>query len=228
MRSDAEHERVVDQSQRDDMQRRQRLHPERYVPERNMHGCEPDRVCGGRCVPRRGDVRSIERSVLESDRRKRDDVQRRKRLHADRYLPKRNMHGGEQSHLRSGRPMPRRRHLRSFVGHMFEPRHPGWKAVQRRLALHDQRRLHGGNVRWHSFDLRGHGPMPRRRNVRCDDREVLESDRCERDVLRRLQRVHEPRCLHERCLRRRGLHVRGERVPNVVHVRRCGGLLSEQ
>lgn len=72
-----------DRVERDDLQRRQRVHPDRRVPDRGVHGVEPGDMHRERSMPYGGYVQHVDGRVLQSHRVERDDVQRRERVHAD-------------------------------------------------------------------------------------------------------------------------------------------------
>jgi hypothetical protein len=78
--------------ERNNVQRRQRMHPDRQLPERDLRGRESRYVHRERSVSRRRNVRPRYWSMLEPERQQRDYVQRWRRLHADRRVPERHMY----------------------------------------------------------------------------------------------------------------------------------------
>ena len=112
------------------LQRRQRLHADRHLPGRRLHGREPGRLHGARPVPRRRHLRHGDRALLEPAEDRRDGLQRRQRVHADRHLPGRRLHGRQPGRLHGAGPVPRRRHLRHGDRALLEP------AEDRRDGLH--------------------------------------------------------------------------------------------
>jgi hypothetical protein len=103
-RGDVQHEhgRVLepDGGQWDDLQRRQRLHADRQLPERDVYRIESRHVHGQRSVPRHGDVQHEHGHVLEPHRSEWDVMQRRQCVHTKRQLPERDVHGVESHHVR--------------------------------------------------------------------------------------------------------------------------------
>jgi hypothetical protein len=73
------------------VQRRERLHAERYLSDRNVRGCESGHLYRDGCVSRRGHLQSRGWIVLESECAGWRDVQRRQHLHLGRQLPSRGM-----------------------------------------------------------------------------------------------------------------------------------------
>ena len=65
------------------LQRRQRLHAKRLVSGRRVHGIESRDVHSIGSVPRRRDMQSGQRHVLEPERGEWNRLQRRQRLYAD-------------------------------------------------------------------------------------------------------------------------------------------------
>ena len=129
------------ESQRNVMQRRQRLHAERHVSERAVHRGESGRVHGERSMPRRRDVHTCNGTLLEPCESERSDVQRRQRLHADRHLSERAVHRGESGRVHGERPVPRRRDVHTRNGSLLESRESQRNVVQRRQRVHADRHL---------------------------------------------------------------------------------------
>ncbi len=72
-------------------------------------GVEPGRLHRVGSVPRRGHLRAVERHVLEPGEGRRRRVQRRERLHADRHVPGRRVHGLGPGGVHRVGSVPRRR-----------------------------------------------------------------------------------------------------------------------
>ena len=73
-----------EQDQRDDVQRRERLHAERQLSGRRLHRREPGHVHRAGPVPCRGDVQPVDGRLLgEHARDERDHVQRWEQLHLE-------------------------------------------------------------------------------------------------------------------------------------------------
>jgi hypothetical protein len=85
--------------QRDELQRRQRVHAERQLPERDVYRIESRHVHGQRSVPRRGDVQHEHGRVFEPDGGEWSDLQRWQCVYAKRQLPERHVHGIESVRL---------------------------------------------------------------------------------------------------------------------------------
>lgn len=71
------------EGERQRMQRWECVHADRHVPGRDLLGIEPRHVRGERSVPHRGIMRYVDGGLLQSRKAKRDDLQRRKRVHAE-------------------------------------------------------------------------------------------------------------------------------------------------
>jgi len=189
------------------------------VPRRNVHGVEPGHVHRERSMPRRGNMRSDERRLLQSRGCRRHKLQRRQCLHANRHLPRGNLHWVEPGSMRGERPMPCGRHVRSIEWDVFQSLCAQWHLVQRRQCVHanrhvPRRRMFGRESR----RLYGERSMPRGRDLQPELRHLLESSGAQRHGVQRRQRLHanrhvpkwgvrghESRRLHrERSMPRRG------------------------
>lgn len=95
-------------SGRHDMQRRQWLHPDGYLPGGNVHRREPGHLHAARFMSLCGYVQSGDGSMHQSGSAERHHVQRQQRLHADRPVPSGNVHGVEHGRLRGVGSMPHR------------------------------------------------------------------------------------------------------------------------
>ena len=77
------------EGQRHGVQRRQRVHADRHLPERRVHRREPGRLHGVGPVPRRWAPATRARACSNPSKERRHGLQRRQRVHADRHLPER-------------------------------------------------------------------------------------------------------------------------------------------
>ena len=130
--------------------------PARAAPVRDrchLHGAGP--------VSYGWDVQPIDRRLLESDGGEWDDVQRWKRLHADRHLSVGDLHWEQPHHLHGAGPVPRRWDLQPLYGSMYESDRCERNDVQRRKRLHERRCLPERHVYRHSGYLHGAGPVSR-------------------------------------------------------------------
>ena len=95
-------------------------------------------------------VQSGDGVVLEPDGAERLGMLGRRRLHADRYLPVRDVYGLQSRDLHGERSVPCRGHVQSGNGDLFEPHGPERNDLQRRPVLLGERHVperdvHGGS-----------------------------------------------------------------------------------
>lgn len=163
------------------VQRRQRVHSDRYVSIGHVHGRECGRMHGQRSVPYRRELRPHQRNLLESGDREWNRVQRWQCVYSDRYVSVGHVHGRQSGHVHGERPMPFSRDVQHFDGRLLESDEREWNSVQRQQRLYSERyvpirQLHRSQPR----RLRRKRPMSRRGNVQPGKRNMLESDRCKR------------------------------------------------
>ena len=103
----------------DGVQRRQRVHDERHVSGGDVHGREPGSLRRRGSVPQRRGLRSGHGPLLESREAGRRRLQRRRRLHDDRHLPRRRLHRSEPRRLCRCGSVPRRRRLQPDDRHVL-------------------------------------------------------------------------------------------------------------
>ena len=118
-------------TERHRLQRWQRLHADRCLPERHLHRIEPRRLHRQRCVPLRRDLQSGDRSVLESEQDERARPAPTRTPAPDRHLPGRGLHRTEPRRLHRERCVPRRRDLQSDHRSLLESEQAGGHALQR-------------------------------------------------------------------------------------------------
>ena len=105
------------------LQRRQRLHHERCVSGRHLHWDRSGRLHGERSLPRRRNLRSRDRCMLEPESARRESLQRRQRVHPGRYLSRRGMWRRRPRKL-FGQPVPQCGHVRPATGTCSGPASP--------------------------------------------------------------------------------------------------------
>ena len=104
----------------DFVQRWKPVHADRHVRVRDLHGCEPcDVLCRG-SVPRCWELRSDYGRLFQPSEGGWEFVQRRERLHADRHVRGRDLHGSEPGDVLCFGSVPRCRELRSEHRRVFE------------------------------------------------------------------------------------------------------------
>ena len=190
------------------LQRRQRLHADRHLPERHLRAARNPRRPAPRSISATTPAPATRRrgACSNPSQGQRHDVQRRQRLHADRHLPERHVQRARNPvDLHGAGSVPRRRHLR-----------PGDRAV---LEPEQGRRLDAATTA-----TRARRPTPARAaraaaptrspapaldqchvagHVQSEHRAVLEPERDGRHELQRRQRVHALRYLPGRLVHRR-------------------------
>ena len=177
-----------------------------------MRGLQPGRLHGLGHMPRCGHVQHLHGSLLESRRSRQHSLQRCQRLHTDRYMRLRRLHGVESRYLHGLGSVPPRGNMQPLQRPLLGSRHPRQHSLQRCQRLHTDRymrlrRLHGIEFRY----LYGPGSMPRRR-LQPRDRCLRESTPSRWNSLRRWQYMHGRRRLLGRNMRRGpGASGRGER-----------------
>ncbi len=134
-------------------------------------------------MPRRGDLRSSERGLLQSGGTEWHELQRRQCVHADRRLHGGRLHRLQSGNLHSKRPMPRCRNVRSHNRRVLESDQagrsratrvglkspdgnaslPSWCCPIQRTCLH-VRRLCRRRVRW-AGDRQRRGVRSRARHM---------------------------------------------------------------
>jgi hypothetical protein len=126
--------------------RRQRLHAERCVPERRVRRDESRHLQRAGSMPRRRQLQSGDRSLLEPREGERQRLHRRRSLHADRHVSGRNLRRRRTRHLHRARSVPRRRHVQSRHRRLYKSTQAERRRVQRRQRVHDRRRVPGRRV----------------------------------------------------------------------------------
>src|SRR5712692_2447098 len=111
-----------------------------------VRGQQPGDLHCQRPVPRGGDLRSDDGSVQQPGEAGRDDLQRRERLHADRYVPVGRLRRQQPSDLHGARSVSRRGHVRSDDGDVQQPGQAGRDDLQRRERLHRGRCVQQWNL----------------------------------------------------------------------------------
>ena len=163
-----EHGRVLEpgRDERDDVQRRERVHADRHVPERDVHGSEPRDVHRERLVPHGGHVQHEHGRVLEPRRGERHDVQRRQRVHAERQLPVGRLRACEPGDVHGERRVPHGRDVQLGDGAVLEPGRGNGTSCSDGNACTQTRHVPERDVhRGESGDLHGERPVPHGRHV---------------------------------------------------------------
>ncbi len=87
--------RRSERGERDGVLGRQRVHAERHVPVGDLHRREPGDLRGERSVPHRRRVQHRDGSLQQPREGERERVQRRERVHDQRYVPVWRVRGSE-------------------------------------------------------------------------------------------------------------------------------------
>ena len=135
------------QGERQRLQRQQRVHANRHLPDRRLHGRQPEGVYRARPMSRRRHVRAGDRHLLQSEQGRRQRLQRQQRVHANRHLPDRRLHGRQPQGLHAVRSVSRRGHLCAGDRQLHEPRRGQRHQLQRRQRLHAAGRLYERQLR---------------------------------------------------------------------------------
>ena len=115
------------------------LHADRHLPGRDLHGDQPGDLHRPGPVPRGRDLRRRRPASARTRSDQRHDVQRRRRLHADRHVPGGHLHRDEPGDLHRPGPVPRRRHVQPGHRGLHEPDCVQRDVVQRRERLQRRR-----------------------------------------------------------------------------------------
>ena len=111
-------------SQRHGVQRRQRLHAERHLSGRRVHGQQPGGLHGAGSVPRRRHLRHRHRGMREPDKAPTTRRATTASLHEGRHLPGRRVPRAPPGDLHREGSVPRRGHLRPGPGCARTPPKP--------------------------------------------------------------------------------------------------------
>ena len=174
--------------QRDDVQRRQRMHADGHVSVGYMCRLQPGDVHRQRSMPCGRHVQSEFGRLLESNRLGRDHLHGDQPLRPRLRLRERDMHGVKPGHVHGERSVPRRRHVQSDDGAVLESDGDQRDDLQRRERVHadgllSERDLHRVEPR----HMHGQRPMPHGRHVQSEHGGVLEPDCLGRNRLHRNQ-----------------------------------------
>ncbi len=143
-------------------------------------------------MPHGGHLQYGHRSVLEPCSERRDELQRRERLHADGHVCLRNLHRLESGDLRGQRPVSCGGNLQHDDRRVHESGCRQRYRMQRRERLYSERymperHVHGVEPR----HLQRSRRMPHGRHLRHDEREVFDSDGGRWNDVQRWECVHE-------------------------------------
>jgi hypothetical protein len=162
-----------------ELQRRERVHPDGHLPERNLYRIQPSDMSSRGAVSNRGDVPADYRNVLTPDAgREWHELQRLERVHPDGHLPERSVYGIQPSHMSGRGAVSDRGDVPASYRNLLQP-----DASAKRYELHRRERLHADRHlpernlhRIQPSHMSGRGPMPDRGDVPAGYRNVLEPD----------------------------------------------------
>ena len=147
--------------------------------------------------------------MLEPRARRRNQLQRRRRVQCQRFVQDRGLYAGSRGDVHGLGLVPRRGHVRSGDGQLLESRRRRRYVLQRRQRLRLERHMQGGRLlRWRPRHLLRLRSVPRGRDVQPGDGHLLEPRRRRRYVLQRRQRLRLERHMQGgRLLRWRPRHL---------------------